>query len=72
MIKDGVKERKPALKVFASGSTPRTSFCKHLLRLGPTPPPTYMNSKQLHDFVEQPNLVRETGENLFNSHLMRI
>ena len=66
------KKWKPALKMFSSGSTLRTPFCKHLLRLGPTPPSTYINIKQLHDVVEKPNLVWETGEKLFNSHLMRI
>ena len=66
------KKWKPALTMFSSGSTLRTPFCKHLLRLGPTPPSTYISIKQLHDVVEKPNLVWETGGNLFNSHLMWI
>ena len=37
---------KPVLKMFSSGSTLRTPFCKHLLQLGPTPPSTYINIKQ--------------------------
>ena len=31
----------------------RTPFCKHVLRLGPTPPPTYTKVKQLHDFANK-------------------
>ena len=66
LIKDGAKEMKTRVEnVCVRLDT--TSFCKHLLRLGPTPPPTCMNIKQLHDVVEKPNLVWETGGNLFNA-----